>query len=116
MWYVIDKEQNMKPKCFGDLSLLLKTILIDSPTLVKEYINELSILEPITSLDLPFDYGTHSIGELTVVWAKENGEWDNLVWKVADLLADEVINCFEDFQPGDTEICYIGEMYAITKD
>lgn len=116
MWYVTDKDQHMDPRCFGDLTLLLKTIFIDSPALVARYITECSLLEPITSLDLPFDCGSHSIGELTAAWARENGEWDNLVWRVADAVADEVVDCFENFQPGDTEICYIGNIYAITKD
>lgn len=100
MWYVTDKDQHMDPRCFGDLTLLLKTILIDSPALVARYITERSLLESITSLDLPFDCDPHSIGELTVAWARENGEWDNLIWRIADSVADEVVDCFEDFQPG----------------
>ena len=34
MWYVTDKDQHMGPRCFGDLTLLLKTIFIDSLALV----------------------------------------------------------------------------------
>ena len=116
MWYVTDKDQHMDPRCFDDLALLLKTIFIDSPALVARYITERSPLESVTFLDLPFNCGSHSIGELTVAWARENGEWDNLVWRIADVVADEVVDCFENFQLGDTEICYIGNIYAITKD
>lgn len=44
MWYVIDKDQHMDPRCFDDLTLLLKTIFIDSPALVARYITERSPL------------------------------------------------------------------------
>ena len=74
MWYVTDKDQHMDPRCFDDLALLLKTIFIDSPALVARYITERSPLESVTFLDLPFNCGSHSIGELTVAWARENGE------------------------------------------
>lgn len=116
MYYLTDRNEHMDQRCFNDLTLLLKTIFIDSPTLVEKYANERSLLEPITSLDLPFGYGTHSIGELTVAWAKENGEWDNLVWKVAEGMAEEMLDAFADcWMDGEEEILYLGN-YVITHD
>ena len=37
MWYVTDKDQHMDPRCFGDLSLLIKTLIHDDDKMVIEY-------------------------------------------------------------------------------
>lgn len=115
MWYVTDKNQHMDPRCFGDLTLLLKTILIDSTYLVSRYITERSFKDD-TFIRLPFDCGIHSIGQLTTAWAKQNGEWDNLVWRVSDEIANEVVDFFDSLSPEAEQVCYIANVYAITRD
>lgn len=113
MWYVTDKDQHMDPRCFGDLTLLVKTILIDSPSLVARYINETTLSDMFT---LARDVGTYSIGDVTVAMAKYRGEWEDLVWRLSDEIADWIVETFENFQPGDTEIVYLANTYVITKD
>ena len=117
MWYVTDKDQHMDPRCFGDLSLLIKTLIHDDDKMVIEYINkqvdpDAYIFDEVT---LPY-IGPHiALGELTVAYAKYNGKWDELIWQIADEIEESVLDCFEEMQPGDTEIVYVGN-YAITHD
>ena len=113
MYYLTDKYEHMDPRCFGDLTLLVKSILIDNPNLVARYINENTLSD---ILPLPYDMGDYSIGDITVEIAKSRGQWEDLVWRLSDEIADWIVETFENFQPGDTEIVYLAGTYAITKD
>ena len=117
MWYVTDKDQHMDPRCFGDLSLLLKTIMENDEKGVIRYINER--MDPDSAVTynftVPYIGDKINLGELTVSWAKFSGKWNELIWLIADRLQEEVLDCFESMQSGDTEIVYVGN-YAITHD
>lgn len=117
MWYVTDKDQHMDPRCFGDLSLLVKTLIQDDEKMVTEYINrhvdpDAYIFDNVT---LPYIGPNISLGELTVAYAKHTEKWNELIWQIADEIEESVLDCFENMRPGDTEIVYVGD-YAITHD
>lgn len=117
MYYLTDRNEHMDSRCFGDLKLLAKTILIDDEKTVTEYINrhidpDAYIFDNVT---LPYIGHNIGLGELTVAYAKHIGKWNELIWKIADEIEESVFDCFDNMQPGDTEIVYVGN-YAITHD
>lgn len=115
MYYLTDRKEHMDPRCFGDLKLLVKTILIDDEIEVIDYINRGMEDEPDGSIDVPY-VGTLTVGEIAVGWAKQNGKWDELVWKIAEGIAEEMLDAFADcWMDGEEEILYFGN-YAITHD
>lgn len=115
MYYLTDRNEHMDPRCFGDLKLLIKTILIDNEREVIEHIDRGMEDEPNTSIEVPYA-GTLTVGEIAVDWAKQNGKWDELVWNVAEGMAEEMLDTFADcWMNGEEEILYLGN-YAITHD
>lgn len=115
MYYLTDRNEHMDPRCFGDLKLLVKTILIDNEREVIEYIDRGMKDEPNASIEVPY-VGTLTVGEIAVNWAKQNGKWDELVWNIAEGMAEEMLDTFADcWMNGEEEILYLGS-YAITHD
>lgn len=115
MYYLTDRNEHMDPRCFGDLKLLAKTILIDDEKEVIEYIDHGMKDEPNASIEVPY-VGTLTVGEIAVNWAKQNGKWDELVWNIAEGMAEEMLDTFADcWMDGEEEILYLGN-YAITHD
>ena len=115
MYYLTDRKEHMDPRCFGDLKLLIKTILIDDEKEVIEHIDRGMKDEPNASIEVPY-VGTLTVGEIAVDWAKQNGKWDELVWNIAEGMAEEMLDTFADcWMNGEEEILYLGN-YAITHD
>lgn len=115
MYYLTDRKEHMDPRCFGDLKLLVKTILIDDEKEVIEHIDRGMKDEPNASIEVPY-VGTLTVGEIAVDWAKQNGKWDELVWNIAEGMAEEMLDTFADcWINGEEEILYLGN-YAITHD
>lgn len=115
MYYLTDRKEHMDPRCFGDLKLLVKTILIDDEREVIEHIDRGMKDEPNASIEVPY-VGTLTVGEIAVGWAKQNGKWDELVWNIAEGMAEEMLDTFADcWMNGEEEILYLGD-YAITHD
>lgn len=115
MYYLTDRKEHMDPRCFGDLKLLVKTILIDDEKEVIEHIDRGMKDEPNASIEVPY-VGTLTVGEIAVDWAKQNGKWDELVWNIAEGMAEEMLDTFADcWMNGEEEILYLGN-YAITHD
>lgn len=115
MYYLTDRNEHMDPRCFGDLKLLAKTILIDDEKEVIEYIDRVMKDEPNASIEVPY-VGTLTVGEIAVNWAKQNGKWDELVWNIAEGMAEEMLDAFVDcWMDGEEEVLYLGS-YAITHD
>lgn len=115
MYYLTDRKEHMDPRCFGDLKLLVKTILIDDEREVIEHIDRGMKDEPNASIEVPY-VGTLTVGEIAVDWAKQNGKWDELVWNIAEGMAEEMLDTFADcWMNGEEEILYFGD-YAITHD
>ena len=115
MYYLTDRNGHMDPRCFGDLELLVKTILIDDERGVIEYIDRGMKDEPISSINVPY-VGTLTMGEIVVNWAKQNGKWDEVVWSIAEGMAEEMMDAFAGcWMDGEKEILYLGN-YAITHD
>lgn len=115
MYYLTDRNEHMDPRCFGDLKLLVKTILIDNEREVIEHIDRGMVDEPNASIEVPYA-GTLTVGEIAVDWAKQNGKWDELVWNVAEGMAEEMLDTFADcWMNGEEKILYLGN-YAITHD
>lgn len=115
MYYLTDRKEHMDPRCFGDLKLLVKTILIDDEREVIEHIDRGMVDEPNASIEVPYA-GTLTVGEIAVDWAKQNGKWDELVWNVAEEMVEEMLDTFADcWMNGEEEILYLGN-YAITHD
>ncbi len=115
MYYLTDRKEHMDPRCFGDLKLLIKTVLIDDEVAVIKHIDRGMEDEPISSVNVPYA-GTLTIGEIVVNWAKQNGKWDEVVWNVAEGIEEEMLDAFADcWIDGDEEILYFGD-YAITHD
>ncbi len=115
MYYLTDKYEHMDPRCFGDLKLLVKTILADDERGVIEYINRGMKDELISSVNVPY-VGTLTMGEIVVNWAKQNSKWDEVVWSIAEGMAEEMMDAFADcWMDGEEEILYLGN-YAITHD
>lgn len=115
MYYLTDRKEHMDARCFGDLKLLVKTILIDDEKEVIEHIDRGMKDEPNASIEVPY-VGTLTVGEIAVDWAKQNGKWDELVWNIAEGMAEEMLDTFADcWMNGEEEILYLGN-YAITHD
>lgn len=115
MYYLTDRNEHMDARCFGDLKLLVKTILIDDEKEVIEHIDRGMKDEPNASIEVPY-VGTLTVGEIAVDWAKQNGKWDELVWNIAEGMAEEMLDTFADcWMNGEEEILYLGN-YAITHD
>lgn len=115
MYYLTDRKEHMDPRCFGDLKLLVKTILIDDEKEVIEHIDCGMKDEPNASIEVPY-VGTLTVGEIAVDWAKQNGKWDELVWNIAEGMAEEMLDTFAGcWMNGEEEILYLGN-YAITHD
>lgn len=115
MYYLTDRKEHMDPRCFGDLKLLVKTILIDDEREVIEHIDRGMKDEPNASIEVPY-VGTLTVGEIAVDWAKQNGKWDEFVWNIAEGMAEEMLDTFADcWMNGEEEILYLGN-YAITHD
>lgn len=115
MYYLTDRKEHMDARCFGDLKLLVKTILIDDEKEVIEHIDRGMKDEPNASIEVPY-VGTLTVGEIAVDWAKQNGKWDELVWNIAEGMAEEMLDTFADcWMNGEEEIIYLSN-YAITHD
>lgn len=115
MYYLTDRNEHMDPRCFGDLKLLIKTILIDDEVAVINYIDRNMKDEPISSINVPY-VGTLTVGEIAVNWAKQNGKWDEVIWSIAEGMEEEMLDAFADcWMDGEEEILYFGD-YAITHD
>lgn len=115
MYYLTDRKEHMDARCFGDLKLLVKTILIDDEKEVIEHIDRGMKDEPNASIEVPY-VGTFTVGEIAVDWVKQNGKWDELVWNIAEGMAEEMLDTFADcWMNGEEEILYLGN-YAITHD
>lgn len=115
MYYLTDRKEHMDARCFGDLKLLVKTILIDDEKEVIEHIDRGMKDEPNASIEVPY-VGTLTVGEIAVDWAKQNGKWGELVWNIAEGMAEEMLDTFADcWMNGEEEILYLGN-YAITHD
>lgn len=115
MYYLTDKNEHMDPRCFGDLKLLVKTILIDDEKEVIKYIDRGMKDKPNASIEVPY-VGPLSVGEIAVDWAKQNGKWNELVWNIAEGMAKKMLDAFADcWMDGEEEILYLGN-YAITHD
>lgn len=54
MYYLTDRKEHMDPRCFGDLKLLVKTILIDDEREVIEHIDRGMKDEPNASIEVPY--------------------------------------------------------------
>lgn len=116
MYYLTNKYEPMNSRrCFDDLKLLIRTILIDNEIEAIKYIDSDMQSEPISSIEVPYA-GILTIGEIVVNWAKQNDKWDEVVWHIAERIEEEMLDAFADCWMDGGKKSFIFNNYAITRD